>query len=210
MYNQRHPSLSQTSRREIIEQFWGVGIFNTGRDHVFRDDSYVEYLETQCRLARQYDHPEYRLCTQENICDIVRQIKAGEDRSTIKASLTPKLDESSKNNDRHIDCAIDLAVRLWLMVHTGVQRGITGQTALLWREGSLKECVAAHFQHQRILTDRVKFEKTFNARSVECMTDVSIRWTPNLVDHLRFIEDGKKPVLHIFHHAAFLHCHRER
>jgi hypothetical protein len=97
------------------------------------------------------------------------------------------------------------------MVHTGdMQREVTGQTALLWREGSLKDCVAARFRHQRILTDLVKFEKVFNARNIERIADVTIRWTPNLVDHLKFVEDGKKPVLNIFHHAAFLNYHRER
>ncbi|KAH7310192.1 hypothetical protein BKA65DRAFT_414092 [Rhexocercosporidium sp. MPI-PUGE-AT-0058] len=109
-----------------------------------------------------------------------------------------------------ISNAIDMTVSLWLMVHVGiVQRGVTGQTALLWREGCLKDCVAAHFQYQRVLTDRVKFERVFNARNIDRIAGVSIRWTPNLVDHLKFIEDGKKPVLHVFHHAAFLNYHQD-
>lgn len=109
-----------------------------------------------------------------------------------------------------LDYTIDLAVKLWLMVHTGhVQRGVTGQTALLWREGCLKDCVADYFQYQRVLTDSVKFEKIFNARNIQRIAGVTICWTPNLIDHLKFIEDGKKPVLNIFHHAAFLNYHRD-
>ncbi|KAH8653128.1 hypothetical protein BGZ60DRAFT_473333 [Tricladium varicosporioides] len=96
------------------------------------------------------------------------------------------------------------------MVHIGnVQRGVTGQTALLWQEGSLKDCISIHFQHQRVLTDLVKFEKIFNARNIERIAGVVIRWTPNLIDHLKLIEDGREPVLNIFHHAAFLNYHRK-
>jgi len=97
------------------------------------------------------------------------------------------------------------------MVHMGkVRRGVTGQTALTWREGGLKEVLRNHFQHQVILTDSVKFERVFNARNIDRIADVTIQWTPNLVDHLRFIEDGKKPVLNIFHCATFLKYHEER
>jgi hypothetical protein len=119
--------------------------------------------------------------------------------------------EGTKRNDEQLLCnAVDLAVRLWLMVHIGnVQRRVTRQTLLLWREGSLKVCVSEHFQHQRVLTGVVEFEKAFNARNVERIADVIIRWTPNLVDNLRLIEDGKKPVLNIFHHASFLDYHRD-
>jgi hypothetical protein len=141
----------------------------------------------------------------------VRRLKAGEDRETIKATLSLKISSRNGNNEEFLNNAIDLTVRLWLMAHVGnVQRGVTGQTALSWCEGSLKDCVAAHFQHQRVLTDLVKFEKVFNARNVERIADVTIRWTPNLIDHLKLIEDGKKPVLNIFHHATFLSYHRYR
>jgi hypothetical protein len=39
---------------------------------------------------------------------------------------------------------------------------------------------------------------------------VKIQWTPNLIDHLKFNEDGKKPVLNVFHHATFLNYHKKR
>jgi len=203
------PGLLPTSRRETIGHFWGVsGIENT-RGNIFEDDAYFEYFETQCRLARQHDHPEIQVCTHRNICDIVRQLKAGEDREKIKAELSLKANSIQDNSERFLSNAIDLTVRLWLMVHIGyVHPGVTGQTALSWQKGCLKDCVTVHFQHQRILTDTVKLEKGFNARNIERIANVTIRWTTNLVDHLKFTEDGNNSILHIFHHAAFLTYHR--
>ncbi|KUJ20174.1 uncharacterized protein LY89DRAFT_682955 [Mollisia scopiformis] len=210
MYDQELPCLPMASRREIVEHFWGIGADANVRKKLFDDDSYFEYFEQQCRIARQHDHPENRVCTQSNIFDIVWQFKSGVDRETIKTNLSSKVDGIGENSSFAVNYAIDLTVRLWLMVHIGdVQRGITGQTALLWRGGSLKDCVAGHFQHQRILTDLVRFERVFNACNIDRVANVTIRWTPNLVDHLKFIEDGKKPILNIFHHAAFLNYHRE-
>lgn len=209
MHDQNIPVLSLARRHEIIEHFWGCNAHSTGR--FVEDNTYFQYFEAQCRHVRQFDDPEERVCTQKNLCEIVRRLKAGDDRAKIQADLVSKVKEISRSQEVSIPYTIDLAVRLWLMVHTGdMQREVTGQTALLWRAGTLKDCIATRFQHQRILTDVVKFEKVFNARNIERIAGVTIRWTPNLVDHLRFVEDGKKPILHIFHHAAFLNYHLAR
>jgi hypothetical protein len=141
----------------------------------------------------------------------VQQLKAGEQRDKIKINPPLKVHASQKGNDTLLYNAIDLAVRLWLMVHIGnMRQGVTGQTPISRHEGSMKDAVGNHFKHQRILTNSVKFEKVFNARNIARIADVNIQWTPNLVDHLRFNEDSKKPVLNIFHHASFLEYHRDR
>jgi hypothetical protein len=59
------------------------------------------------------------------------------------------------------------------------------------------------------LTDQVKLEKIFNLRNLERVT-LEDQWTPNLVDRLKFNEDGKKLVLNVFHHATFLRYHEKR
>jgi hypothetical protein len=210
MYPLELCSFPHQRRKEIIEQFWGASSIANVQHNPFEDDCYFEYFGSQCRLARQYDDPQNQVCTQRNICDIVFQLRNGEHRDKIIAELALKTNLTQEDDEKLLCNTIDLAVRLWLMVHIGnVQRGVTGQTALLWREGCLKDCISSHFQHQRVLTDTVKFEKAFNARNVERIADVVIRWTPNLVDHLRLIDDGKKPVLNIFHHASFLNYHRD-
>jgi hypothetical protein len=210
MYRYDIPSLAVSNRQDIITQFWDNNE-TQNQDPTASDDCYFEYLEDQCQSARQNDDPENPVCTMQNISNIVRQIKDGVDRATIKSSLPPQIDTPQDELEALFDNAIDLAVRLYLMVHTGqVIRGVTSQTAIVWEEGSLKAAIAEQFSHQVVLTDSVKFEKVFNAKNIERIADVTIQWTPNLVDHLRFSEDGKKSVLNIFHHARFLELHREK
>jgi hypothetical protein len=141
----------------------------------------------------------------------VRQIKEGKLREAIKAGLCSKIDTTQKDDEGPFDNVIDLTIRLWLMVHMGkVPRGVTGQSTVAWKQGYLQAAINDHFQYQLILTDSVKFEKIFNLRNVERIADVKIQWTPNLIDHLKFNEDGKKPVLNVFHHATFLNYHKKR
>jgi hypothetical protein len=196
------------SRRDIIHQFWDVSMPDLGEGDI-SNDSYFEYFEKQFRLAHLTDSSEPRLCTYQNVCGIVHQLKVGETREKIKEDLSLKLQEALRHNDELISNAIDLAVRLWLMVHIGnVRRGVTGQTIIIWREGYLKEVVAEHFHHQLVLTDSVKFETAFNAPNLERIAGITIQWTPNLVDHLRLREDGKDAILNIFYHASFLEYHK--
>ena len=201
------------SRREIAAQFWDSSL-DTNPSILGLDDSYFACFEKKYRLTRQHDDDETPLCTQQNICDIVRRLKAGEGRETIRDALALKIGDGLTIQEPDVKpyhYAIDLTVRLWLMVQVGkLPRGVTGQTAITWQHGALEPLLAAHFHHELILTDQVKLEKVFNAMNIERIADVDIRWTPNLVDHLRFIEDGKKPILNIFYHAAFLKLQRNK
>ena len=205
-------SLPLASRREIVAHFWDMNN-STNPSNPGHDDPYFAYFEKQCRLALQHDDAEDPACTQRNICDIVQQLKAGDRREKIREGLALKSrsDSIHRTDGKFLDRAIDLAVRLWLMVHVGhVHLGVTKQTAITWCHGALQPVLATYFHHELILTDQVKLERVFNAMNIERIADVKIRWTPNLVDHLRFLGDGKRPVLNIFYHAAFLNYHKDK
>jgi hypothetical protein len=147
----------------------------------------------------------------EDILTIVQHLKSGNSREEIKNELFSNAHHEASEINDYIDNAIDLVVRLWLMVHIGtVPLGVTGQTGIIWRKGRLKDAMASHFRHEMILTESIKFQKVFNARNIERIADVTIQWTPNLVDHLRFVEDGRKPVLNIFYCAEFLEMQKEK
>jgi hypothetical protein len=109
------------------------------------------------------------------------------------------------NNDEPLCDAMDLAVRLWLMIRVGTLQGVlTGQTAINWSSGNIKEVLNTHFQHQTVLVVPIKLERRFNAMSLERIAGVQIKWSPVFVDHLLMKEDGPKTVVTIFHHASFL------
>jgi cysteinyl-tRNA synthetase len=210
MYQLSHPGLAISNREDIITQFFDSDVLGA-QVTAFDFECYLEYFEDQCQLVRQKEDLETSICTLQNLCSIIHQIKTGKDRATIKSSLTNILNNSRKELEDDLNNIIDLAARLYVMVYAvHMKGGVTGQTSIAWKEGSLRDTIANHFQHQRILTDSIKFEKVFNAKNIERIAAVAIQWTPNLVDHLRFIEDGKKPVLNIFHHAMFLRVHQKR
>lgn len=200
--------LSATSKLEIVEKFWGDNLTDSQKDE-FDRSAYCEYFREQFKLARHNDESLCQIYTLSTICDIVHQLKTGKERNDVKSELSNKYVGNGKQVNDRINNAINLAIRLWLMVHVGSRRGITGQTAIAWSGGCLQDVVAEHFCHQLVLTDSVKFERVFNALNLERIAGVVIQWTPNLVDHLRLKEDGKRPTLNIFHHAAFLHYHRD-
>ena len=77
-------------------------------------------------------------------------------------------------------------------------------TQLIWDEGNLKDFLSAYFNDPQVLSDsNIKFEKTFNAYNLERITGIKVKWTDNLIDHLRMIEADDKTVK-VFHHASFL------
>lgn len=195
---------------EVMSQLFEISIL-TIRQNLSHGSAYLNYFERQSGMARQNDNPLSPICTQENILTIVQHLKSGNSREEIKYELFSHSHQEASEISDYIDNAIDLAIRLWLMVHIGaVPQGVTSQTAIIWREGRLKDAMESHFQHEMILTESVKFQKVFNARNIERIADVTIQWTPNLVDHLRFVEDGRKPVLNIFYCAEFLEMQKEK
>lgn len=199
--------LLDVGKLEVIETFWDKPQDKYQEDAIHLD-SYFEYFHEQIRLARQ-NNDCGQICSRIKICGIVQRLKAKQHRDMIRKELAVENDYDQEEYGSTIDDAINVASRLWLMVHIGnVGRGVTGQTVIAWRQGCLQEVIVKHFQHQLVLTDTVKFEKVFNLLNVERIAGVVIQWTPNLVDHLRLREDGKLPVLNIFHHAAFLEYHK--
>jgi hypothetical protein len=200
--------LSATSKLGIIDGFWGATLTDLQKDQ-FDGSAYCEYFKEQFRLARQSDEPSCQIYTLPTICNIVCQLKAGIERKDITVELLKQYAGAGKQANDHINNAVNLAIRLWLMIHVGSREGITGQTAIPWLGGCLQDVVTEHFCYQLVLTDSVKFEKVFNALNLERIAGVVIQWTPNLVDHLRLKEDGKRPILNIFHHTAFLQYHRD-
>ena len=102
------------------------------------------------------------------------------------------------------DISIDLAARLLLMMQFGnLPWAFSGRKELIWTRNSLEEFLHDHFFIQPVLGhDKIKLEKTFNARNLQRIAGIEIEWTNNLADHLRMMNDDKKVA--IFQHPSFL------
>ncbi|KAF4624242.1 hypothetical protein G7Y89_g13932 [Cudoniella acicularis] len=112
-----------------------------------------------------------------------------------------------------IDDSINLGVRILLMVRTGgfltIGRliALSGETKVGWKDAQLADIIYKHFTHQKFIKQHVKLEKIFNARNLERIAGVEIRWTSNLADHLRMQDEDK--AVEVFHYASFLRLHQK-
>ncbi|PTB79024.1 hypothetical protein M440DRAFT_1436413 [Trichoderma longibrachiatum ATCC 18648] len=84
---------------------------------------------------------------------------------------------------------------------------LAGTTAVPWPKGSLKDALSCHFCTQKILqADQTRLGKDFTAWDLNCIGNVDIRWTTNLADHLRFVDEDQ--AVFIFHCVSFLQVHK--
>lgn len=88
------------------------------------------------------------------------------------------------------------------MIHLGNLEKSFGPATCEWRTGSLKGFIIRYFAEQKLAGEHVKLEKIFNLYNIERMAGIKIRWTSNLADHLRLVDDDS--VLLFYHHATFL------
>jgi hypothetical protein len=105
-----------------------------------------------------------------------------------------------------LDSSIDLAIRLLLMMKVGhLPNNFSAYKALVWNQGpSLREFVSASFKPRGALNhEHVRLEKMFSGKNLERVAGIKIKWTSNLADHLRILDDEDTQVA-IFHHASFL------
>jgi hypothetical protein len=105
-----------------------------------------------------------------------------------------------------LNSSINLAIRLLLMMRVGhLPSKFSAYKALLWDQGpSLREFVWASLKPRGALNhEHVKLEKMSNAKNLERIAGIEIKWTNNFADLLRILDDEDTEVA-IFHHATFL------
>lgn len=152
-----------------------------------------------------------------DIIDIIQKLRhSNATRQQEIADLRSKLRlQSLSNSDELISQAIDLAIRIWLMVDVGEVAGslVPGQTPLVWANGTLKGFIENQFGSPipAPKTIRVKLDKVFTARNLECIAGLQIIWTDNLSDHLRLTADtvADDRCIAIFHHISVLKHHKD-
>jgi len=203
--------LSQTplppaARCAIFNRIWNMGHTN----EEFCEDNFAAYFwyyEAQCiSLTRGREGPITQ--NHEYFLNIVTRLQNLNETYDSIANFV-RLDNRSFEDSLVCDI-VSIAARVWLMLHIGeVKNAITpGQKPLVWKSGSLKECIRNRFKHNSDLTETVKLPKSFNAIQLRRVGGIKIIWSNNLADHLLMRDDDTK--LTIFHHASFLRCHRDR
>lgn len=144
------------------------------------------------------------LSKHSEVIAIGRKILSGTSRAEIHEQLSNY--PGAVASDDEIDEAIDLCASLLVMTEIELKanlESISGRTPIPWESKSLHAAVANYFVSQTTLrVDSPKLGRLFTARNLDRISGIRIRWTTNLADHLRLVDDDR--AVFVFHCASFL------
>lgn len=200
--------IEQETKADIRHELWGER--HPGRLNKLDMDAYWRYYSQKCVHALRDQGRHVALRTHRDVTEVARQIKAGASRTAIKDGLRSKLTTTHEKEKELLESSIDLTTSLLLMIDCGnLALGFSGKIDISWTDGSLKQHLEAYFGESPVLAHNgVKLHKNFTALHLCRVAGMEIVWTDNLIDHLRLTEDDTK--VHIFQHASFLECQRQR
>ncbi|KAH7397461.1 hypothetical protein BKA66DRAFT_454396 [Pyrenochaeta sp. MPI-SDFR-AT-0127] len=193
-----HPKIE----KEIIGKLWPDEVCSKQE----RDwKPFLSYYTQQCKHALHDRGKHVLVRTHQQILDITSQFRQLVPREEINSNLRQLFTSKSDREQEILNNSIDLAARLYLMISIGDSKyAVSSGTSLIWEKGNLKDFLSTYFNEPYVLSgSNIKFEKTFNAYTLERIAGIKVKWTNNLIDHLRIIEADEKTV-EIFPHASFL------
>lgn len=172
-------------------------------------DLYFQYYAEQCETARHERGRNYSVRTFQDILQLAKRLQDPHKTreqvvSTILGRCDPTTNYRGMTAMERIQNSVDLVARLITMMNFGDPPGSFGPecSKLEWKQGSLKDFIAKYLSEQKLADEHVRLEKAFNLQNIERVAGIKIKWTDNLADHLRLMEDNA--VLLFFHHATFL------
>ncbi len=193
-----HP-VPKANQEQVVQLLSGA----TAPNQTVSLQAYFSYYTEQCRTAH-HACAGLGVKTHQEVVDLSTKLASASTRAEIVADLVNKQPVGSQpGKSDYIESAVDLAVRLMLMVDVGEFQGagvFMAGKRLLWAQGTLTEFVHSLFSPQA--TERGKVSALFTARNLSRIAGFKVELTTNLADHLRF-RDSDMTVT-VFHHATFL------
>jgi hypothetical protein len=116
-------------------------------------------------------------------------------RGSIRSRLTPG--QMSMEDANRLNNSINLVLRLWLPLHVQEQEFSPAAKSLQWEDKStLTEFVRNQFPTPSFLATRDRkidiLDPRFTAINLYSYCGITIKWTCNLVDHLKFDREMKR------------------
>ncbi|KAK4173528.1 hypothetical protein QBC36DRAFT_55730 [Triangularia setosa] len=206
------------TKRSILEAFWPKGLKYTEPFQVSLTTSDSEgYFRTYANQCNAYLGQRGHLVitrTHHDVVDLVSDFKHDLNREQVHANLVKFIPNENSDSlefqqkvHANLSRAIDLAARIFLMMKIWkVPHSITNGAPLEWTHGTLGQFVTKHFDVPPELSYAgIKLPKMFNAHNIERIGGIKIKWTDNLADHLRMVDDDERVA--IFAHPTFLMLH---
>jgi hypothetical protein len=205
-------TLASDVKCSILRSYWGNdALASSSKVDAGTYELFFAHYANQCSLALLNGGHHVFARSHQDLTKIVNMFKDGLKRQEILDNLRATLRAgNTKSGDDTISGTIDLAARIFTMMNVGeLPHATTGSSILSWPDGSIRDFLEQYFNEPQVLSDEpIKLEKLFNARNLERIGGIKIKWTSNLAEHLCMVDDDEKVA--IFHHAAFLRLHRHR
>ena len=208
------PTLSTPLQKEIIGSFWPQNSGNSCQ----RQEAYFSYFRSELEAWR-LSGSCIAIQTYRELLSLVKHLKSTSNKrrdsyAVLRFFQRPRQRDArvqSIGRSSGIENAVDLAVRLWLMLHVGYDSPalFPGRSRLVWEKAeTLNEFVQKCFP-RRVNGAGPKIEKAvttvptgLNVYNLEHIGGFEIVWTDHLADHLCFNDD--LGTISLFHHTSVL------
>ncbi|KAK0648009.1 hypothetical protein B0T16DRAFT_407579 [Cercophora newfieldiana] len=192
----------RTSTPIVAERLWDIhsSPFTTPLDQFYEEHfSETGYYTRQCRLFNHHAS-SLTIKTHAQVTDVARLLRQHLQRKEILELMCTSLGPAEQARHQK---SINLVIRLVLMMKVGNVEYDCFGGSVEWEAGTLREFVQSCFgQSPRLGHERMKLENTFNGLNLQRIAGIEIKWTDNLLDHLKLKSDDR--VVLVFRHAAFL------
>lgn len=174
-------------------------------------NAFLAYYKDECRLALLDGGDHATIRQHRDIADIAKSLEDGRTKDQLGQDIVASTLQKTQTRKEKELCvmaegSIRLAVRLVAMIDIGLicPGGIQGYTPLQWANAQLdlKTTLSNHFEEKTSTAGFSRFGRLFNALNLQRYANLKIRWTNNLNNHLRLVDEDS--TLCVFHHVAFL------
>ncbi|OCK81912.1 hypothetical protein K432DRAFT_380863 [Lepidopterella palustris CBS 459.81] len=199
----------------IINAFWPhLGLAK--EDYI--EEDYAAWFHFFGKALQSLHPHASKFATQEwdGLLSMVTSLSAN--RTMARRALTEDIKRGYLNTgDAAIARSIELAVRLWLGINVcskGLSVGPRNprEYRIDWQgDQSLDEMIAAQFPQGagRAAFANIPFDESFTAVNLKNICRLHIRWTDNLIDHLKLEGPRGQRCLSIYRHRLCLVNHRK-
>jgi hypothetical protein len=174
-------------------------------------EAFFVYYTDECNSALFYDG-HATIETHQDLVDIAQKLQNGCEQNEITRDIvqlykrTTRKATAEDQIKRMAEGSLKLAVRLVAMVDVGSisPNCVQGYTSLGWSDPhhNLQTLLRDHFKESTSVLGFSKFGRFFNAHNLQRYAGLKIRWTDNLNNHLRLVDEDT--TLCVFHHITFL------
>jgi len=169
---------------------------------------YFDRYSELCQFSSRNGGAYIGANSHQDLVDITKQILLQDaTRDELHSSLyanCPK-DEHGEDQSSAIYSTLDLCGSLLLMAEVGKRKfTLPNANHLTWSgPQTLRQVVEKHFRPERELqSDSPKLGMEFTARNLAVIGGIKVKWTDNIVLHLRLSDDDQ--TVFVFHHVGFL------